>query len=39
MYVLQFDSLLDKYADVFETPGLPVEREIKHRIDRVDERA
>jgi hypothetical protein len=30
---------VDEFSDVFEEPALPVEREIKHKIDLVDELA
>ena len=30
-------ALCDEYADVFEQPGLPVRRDIDHRIDLHDE--
>ena len=30
-------ALCDEYADVFEQPGLPVRRDVDHRIDLHDE--
>ena len=35
----EWEKLLDEYADVFDPPGEPVEREIDHRIDLVDPNA
>lgn len=35
----RFDHVLDKYPDVFGSPGKPPEREVKHRIDLYDENA
>ena len=32
-------ALCDEYADVFEQPGLPVRRDVDHRIDLHDETA
>ena len=32
-------ALCDEYADVFEQPGLPVHRDVDHRIDLHDETA
>ena len=32
-------ALCDEYADVFEQPGLPVRRDVDHRIDLHDESA
>ena len=32
-------ALCDKYADVFEQPGLPVCRDVDHRIDLHEETA
>lgn len=34
-----FESILDEFSDVFEAPGVPQERDIKHRIDLADENA
>ena len=34
-----FRDLVMEFRDVFDEPGAPVERDIKHRIDLLDETA
>lgn len=33
----RLDSIISEFSDVFGDPGAPSEREIKHRIDLIDE--